>query len=252
MDGGSSWDLLGTGLASTDTFTDAGAGGDCTVNPPLANSTRGAGMLTVTIPTGQPAGATLFCIYADTTGAFTGPCLLGTYPASSLGVPQTFTSLNPLNGQPPAVSQSYPGASQIDPDTDLLAWYWKAPVDTAADLPYVGNNDGDVRVTQDTGMLWVWYAAGAVWQQWNPGGAVLASSQQAASYTRAPSTAPSRRTPRSRCPSAASSRSSSTAPGRSRSSPRPGSRCARTRAWSRRPRSIRPSACGSATPTSGS
>jgi len=182
MDGGSSWDLLGTGPRATDTFTDSGGGGDCTVNPPLSGTTRGTSQLTVTIPGGQPAAATFFSIYADTTGLFTGPCLLGTYPASDLGTVKTYTALAPLDGQPPAVSQSYPGANQIDPDTDLLDWHWKRPVDTANDLPQTGNSDGDTRVTLDTETIWIWDDPDQVWNQWNPGGGILASTQQSGSY----------------------------------------------------------------------
>jgi hypothetical protein len=184
MDGGSTWDLLGTGLYSTDTFTDSGAGGDCTQSPPYDGTTLGTSQISVTVPSaGQPAGVTLFSIYADTTGQFLVPCLLGTYPVSDFDVAQTFTALAPLMGQPPSVSQSYPGASQINPDTDIVNWYWKAPVDTAFDLPTDGNNDGDARIARDTDQIWIWDATDAVWNQWNPGGGVLTSSQHVGSYT---------------------------------------------------------------------
>jgi hypothetical protein len=184
IDGGSTWDLMGIGLHSTDTFVDNGSsGGDCTQSPPDVGTTAGTSQLAVNVPTGQPPDATFFSIYADPAGQFLSPCLLGTYPITDLGVVQTFTGLAVANGQPPAVSRCYPGADQINPDTDIVNWYWKAPVDTAIDLPTTGNNDGDARIARDTEQIWIWSAAGAIWQQWNPGGGVLASSQHVGNYT---------------------------------------------------------------------
>jgi hypothetical protein len=184
MDGGSDYDLLATGTRAADTFTDAGAGGDCTVSPPTSGTTVGTGRLTVTVASAeQPTGVTFFSIYADTTGTFAAPCLLGTYPATDFDVAKTYTTLVAQTGQPPAVSQSYPGAGQLNPDTDLLDWHWKRPVDAATSLPMTGNGDGDTRVTLDTNLIWIWDAGTGVWSQWNPAGASLISSQRTTSYT---------------------------------------------------------------------
>jgi hypothetical protein len=122
VDGGSTWNLMATGAHTIDTYTDDGStAGDCTVNPPLVGTTVGANKLTVTVPSaGQPAAATFFSIYADTTGQFLNPCLLGTYPVSDFDVAQVYTALTLLSGSPPAVSRCYPGADLIDPVADLV------------------------------------------------------------------------------------------------------------------------------------
>lgn len=122
VDGGSTWNLMATGPHSSDTWTDTGSSaGDCTVDPPSAGTTVGANKLTVTVPSaGQPSDATFFSIYADITGQFLSPCLLGTYPVADFDSPKVYTALALQNGQPPAVSRCYPGANQIDPATDIL------------------------------------------------------------------------------------------------------------------------------------
>jgi hypothetical protein len=43
---------------------------------------------------------------------------------------------------------------------------WQEPVDTAADLPPIGNDPGDARVTLDTSVIWIWNGA-----LWTTGGA---------------------------------------------------------------------------------
>lgn len=185
VDGGSSWDLMATGGHATDTFTDAGAsGGDCTVNPPSTGTTVGTNKLTVTIPaTGQPATATFFSIYASVDGQFLVPSLLGTYPVADFGSAKNYTALTLLNAQPPAVSQCYPGANQIDPDTDILNWTWKLPVANAAALPSSANTTGDVRMTLNdfalhawNGSAWITLGGGAVSSVFGRTGAVVATS----------------------------------------------------------------------------
>lgn len=49
---------------------------------------------------------------------------------------------------------------------------WKAPVDTAADLPATGNNNGDARITQDTDTIYVWN--GTTWVPVATPGAAIA------------------------------------------------------------------------------
>ena len=171
VDGGSSWNLMGTNFYYTDTFTDDGSAGDCTVAPPPDGTTVGTSQVTVTIPSsGQPAAATFFSIYADTTGQFLTPCLLATLPVADYDVAQAYSSLAVLNGQPPAVSRCYPGAAQINPATDILNWTWKQPVANAAALPGSGNTNGDARVTLDTHSLYIW--TGTAWNAISSGGAV--------------------------------------------------------------------------------
>lgn len=175
------WYLIATGVANT--FTDTGLAGNCSVEPPDVGSTVGANTLTVTVPGATaPTGVVSFNVYVSLDGSFTSPALLGIYPASQFDTPITYTDLIVDDGAPPSVSTCVPGANQINPDTDIVNWFWKAPVDTVIDLPLSGNNDGDARVTRDTDMIWVWDAATATWAQWNPGGATLTSSQQGASY----------------------------------------------------------------------
>jgi hypothetical protein len=182
------WYLLGTGTG--DTFLDNGVAGDCTVAPPNTGSTAGSNTLTVTVPGATaPGGLASFNVYVSLDGSFTTPALLGIYPLSQFDTAITYTDLTVSEGAPPTVSTSLPGANQINPDTDIVNWYWKSPVDTATDLPLSGNNDGDARITRDTDMIWVWDNAALVWRQWNPAGATLVSSQQAASYTLAVSDA---------------------------------------------------------------
>lgn len=116
--GGGPWYLIGTG--STDTFLDNGVAGDCTILPPLTGTTVGANTITVTVPAGQPGAAVNFNLYASLDGTFTSPALLGTYPVSQLGVPQTFTAISPSSGAPPKVSRAFGGANPIDAMTQIV------------------------------------------------------------------------------------------------------------------------------------
>jgi hypothetical protein len=179
---GSLWYLIATGV--DDTLTDDGIIGDCTVAPPNTGTTQGANTLSVTVPSaGQPTDAVSFNVYVSIDGSFSSPALLGNYPISQYDSALVYTALTVGNGQPPVVSTCVPGANRINPDTDIVNWYWKAPVDSALDLPMSGNNDGDARVTRDTNLIWVWDSSAGVWNQWNPAGASLLSSQRAANYT---------------------------------------------------------------------
>jgi hypothetical protein len=179
---GSLWYLIATGV--DDTLTDDGIIGDCTVAPPNTGTTQGANTLSVTVPSaGQPTDAVSFNVYVSIDGSFSSPALLGNYPISQYDSALVYTALTVGNGQPPVVSTCVPGANRINPDTDIVNWYWKAPVDSALYLPMSGNNDGDARVTRDTNLIWVWDSGAGVWNQWNPAGASLLSSQRAANYT---------------------------------------------------------------------
>jgi hypothetical protein len=61
--------------------------------------------------------------------------------------------------------------------TDLPSYgdsHWKAPVNTATSLPSTGNQIGDVRVAEDTSVIYVW--TGSSWQaEGGTGGVVLNS-----------------------------------------------------------------------------
>jgi hypothetical protein len=158
--------LIGTGTHATDAFTyDGNVIGDCTISPPAIDTTTTNNQLEVTVPNTQPAGAERFAIYVSINGAFNSPALLGgPYPAADLGTVKTFANLLVQPGAPPPVSRSYPGAAKIDPDTEMLAFPWKRPVATSADLPSGANEDGDVRIALDTKIPWVWNAAGPAWE----------------------------------------------------------------------------------------
>lgn len=184
VQGGGPWYLIGTGTAALDTFVDNGVPGDCTIAPPFSSTTRGASSLTVTIPSPGLPAVSSFNIYVSIDGSFTSPALLGNFPVTSFDIPQVIADLGTIrSGAPPAANTALPGAVQINPDTDIVNWYWKAPVDSVVDLPTVGNNDGDARITRDTDMIWVWSEAEFIWTQWNPGRATLASSTQPTDYT---------------------------------------------------------------------
>jgi hypothetical protein len=168
---GGPWYLIGTGVAANDAFTDSGVAGDCTVAPPDESTTNATNSFTVNVPSaGQPAGAVNFCLYASTDGSFTSPALLGVYPVAQYDTDLLFTDITTAPGEPPAQSRCLPGANLIDPDTDMIAWPWKRPVATEADLPTAGNSDGDMRVTLDTKILYAWDAPTATWK---PGGGAV-------------------------------------------------------------------------------
>lgn len=175
--GGSQFEFLAEG--SDDEFVDDGLTPlNCAVQPPspAENTTGGANVLTVVVPSGSAgvgasgaSGSTGFRLYLSEDGAFTDPSLYGTYPMSSAGVAIVIPQLVLLTGKPPLVSTSLPGASKIDPDTELIDWHWKRPVADAASLP-VDAEEGDVRVSLATGVPYV-YKDGA-WVPWDTGGTV--------------------------------------------------------------------------------
>lgn len=168
--GGGPWYLIGSGTMATDGFTDGGTAGDCTVAPPSVTTVAGNYGLSVTVPGGQPSGTVTYNIYGCTDGQFTNPCLLGAFPISSAGTVQVFGDILGLPGAPPAVSTCYGGATQIDPDTEMLNMMWRRPVANHAALPSTGNNDGDMREALDTHRVWVWDASEPDWSRspWLP------------------------------------------------------------------------------------
>ena len=168
---GGEWNLLETG--STEALVDDGTlciG--CDEHPPvLGGTTNATNVLKVTVPAaGQPANAVSFRIYASSDGDFLTPSLLGEYPVADYGVEKTYTSLALTDGAPPDVSTALPGALQIDPETEIANFTWRAPVANVAALPPTGNRNGDVRIVLDTHAAKVW--TGAAWIDLAGGGGI--------------------------------------------------------------------------------
>lgn len=163
-------------------FNDDGSvAAQCDVHPPTSNvnTTGGTNQLKYTIPTGSAiAEATWINLYASQSGTFAESCLLMQVPVGSAGASIVFPSLELLDWQPPDVNRSYGGANQIDPDIELIDWHWKRPVANAAALPdeSEGSEEGDVRITLDTGGAWKFISG--VWEEWVGGdsGPLLAAS----------------------------------------------------------------------------
>lgn len=150
--GGGPWALLETGSLAT--ITDDGTFcADASLSPPrFASTAAGTGQLRVTLPTGLSSAVTAIRVYASEDGTFSDPSLLGEYGLADQGVEETYTSLTFLPGRPPTTSRSVGGAHQIDPDTELLDWHWKRPVDTSTSLG--SGAVGDVRLALDDNQLW--------------------------------------------------------------------------------------------------
>jgi hypothetical protein len=148
-------DLFYIASGATDTFMDDGTECiDCTLGPvnPESNLTNGDNTLLVEIPSGGAmATASAFSVYLSTDPSFDSGSLAGTYPIASAGTVLTFLDLLVEDHRPPDVSTCIPGASRIDPDTELIDWHWKRPVASAAVLP-LDAEEGDVRVTLDDGV----------------------------------------------------------------------------------------------------
>lgn len=151
--GGEAFRYLATG--TSDTITDDGTlCPNCQQSPPEFNTTQGTNRLLVTIPA-IPSGAVGgWRLYGTVTS---GVWSAFSYVASGIA-PATVELLNfsPTYGRPPTRSLALRGASLIDPDTELLDWHWKRPVDTFGDLPAVGNASGDVRLTEELGTEYTW------------------------------------------------------------------------------------------------
>lgn len=176
--GGAEWRLYRARGAGNFTYLTSGSGDtvtddntlcpQCDQTPPIIGTTANTNKLIVTLPEADwPTGVASLRLYASIDGSFTGPSLLGTYLPADAGTDQEFTALALQDEQPPTVNLSLPGASLIDPDTELVDWHWKRAVATAADLP-VGAEEGDVRLTLDDGLPHR-YIDGA-WGEWSLGG----------------------------------------------------------------------------------
>lgn len=145
---GGPWGLLAQGTA--DSYIDDGTvAADATLSPPrFTGTTRATSQLHVTVPSGLPSAAQQFRIYAGIEGEeFSNPSRLGTYPLADQGSLKTYPSLDLQDGRPPSQSRSVQGARKIDPDTELVDWHWRRPVNSSAALP--SGAAGDVRYVMD-------------------------------------------------------------------------------------------------------
>lgn len=156
--------LIATGAAATNTFDDTGVAGDCTIAPPKVNTTSASNLLHVTVPGGQPSGTVQFAIYASANGVFNSPALLGVYPAADLGSVKSYTSLLVAIGSPPPVTRAYPGAANLNAETEINHLHWWKPVADLTALGALGGNvDGDTRVTLDSHLVHMW--DGSDWER---------------------------------------------------------------------------------------
>lgn len=163
---GSHFDLLAEG--TVDTYTDDGSVPvDCDVHPPsdFQNTTNAANKVVVEVPVSEMGDAVSFNLYASIDGAFNGSCLVGNFDTGIAGTDIDILTLGFLRGSPPDVSTSKAGLSQIDPDTEILDWHWKRPVDTFAELP--NGVAGDVRlVLQSSATFGVLHGSATAPEDW--------------------------------------------------------------------------------------
>jgi hypothetical protein len=165
--GGGTYNLLATGDVSEDTFTDDGTHSlDCDTHPPAveSNTTNGSNSLEVTLP--SAISGTFVNVYASISGDFNGGAFLGQYPLASAGAVVTYPALNFLPVSPPPVNLAIGGAHQIDPDTELIDWHWKRPVQEFSELPSEeeGTEEGDVRIVITEGKAYLFREG--EWKTW--------------------------------------------------------------------------------------
>lgn len=132
------------------------------------NTTNSDGAIEVVVPSaamvdGNGRAADSFNLYVSRGGGFLSPSLHETYPSASAGVAILIYSYLPQPGRPPDVPTAVRGASQIDPDTEILDWHWLRPVAASGDLPASGNASADVRAAIDTGIVYIWRD-----EEWHP------------------------------------------------------------------------------------
>ena len=188
--GGNPYVLLTTGELGESTFTDDGAvEPDCDTHPPTdnINTTNQINQLKITIPTdGIITDATFINFYASLTGEFGESSLLEQYPVSSAGDSDIFGSLEFSAQQPPDVNRSYGGAPQIDPDTELIDFHWKRPVETVEKLPTEeeGTEEGDIRAILGAEEPTIYIFLNGEWQllELGGGGGINIVSQPAYIY----------------------------------------------------------------------
>lgn len=166
---GGVWYLIAEG-AGDEVLDNGTLAGDCTVQPPTNTTAHGTNTVTVEVGEAAPPRAASFNLYVSEDGALASPSFLANHPLADIGKPLVLAALEPTNGEPPLVSLSLPGASKIDPDTDMIAWPWRRPVANAAALPTEGNENGDVRETLNDHALHSWDAESKTWVEISGGG----------------------------------------------------------------------------------
>lgn len=149
---------------------DGSLAGDCTVSPPSTSTALGTNKLEVTVGEAAPERAEFLQVYISSDGSFSAPCLIAQYPLSEIGKVIALTSLVFAPGSPPPVTLSIPGASKIDPDTDMLDFPFKSAVTEPSTLPTEGNKDGDVREALSNHKLYIWDATDSEWNPIGEGG----------------------------------------------------------------------------------
>lgn len=164
---------------SVDTLTDDGSlCVNCQVFPPDVNTTTQNSTLAVSVGHPGASGAVSWRLYGRTGGSWSINSLLASGTDAQTLV---FRTWGPTYGKPPVTSLSLPGASQIDPDTELLDWHWMRPIETFGALP--SGTHGDVRLITGDGSIWgVLGASGAAggdgWSQLTTSVAVTASASR--------------------------------------------------------------------------
>lgn len=166
--------FLTSGDESEDEFVDDGSTSpDCDTHPPTdnVNTTNKINRLQVFLPSGSAfEDATFINLYATLSNDFGESSLLAQYPVASAGASPIFEALEFLDSQPPDVNRSYGGANQIDPDTELIDWHWKRPVEKVGDLPVEGNEEGDIRALTDVETPTLYIFLNGEWQPLEFGG----------------------------------------------------------------------------------
>lgn len=155
--------FLASGNAALDEVLDDGTlCADCATVPPDSNTTAATNSIDITIPAhpiNQATRVVAYRIYVGVGGDLTSPALLGQYDIATLGTVRNVLDLQMDTGAPPDYATAIGGATKIDPNTDILNFHWLPPVETHTDLPE--GERGDVRMTLDTGRIWVVLASEA-------------------------------------------------------------------------------------------
>lgn len=155
--------FLASGNAALDTVLDDGTlCADCATTPPDSNTTAATNSIDITIPAhpiNQATRVVAYRVYIGVGGDLSSPALLGQFAIATLGTLRNVLDLQMEPGAPPDVATAIGGAAKINPNTDILNFHWLPPVETHIDLPE--GQRGDVRMTLDTGRIWVVLASEA-------------------------------------------------------------------------------------------
>lgn len=130
---------------------------DCCTSPPANSTTGNTGAITVVVTSDMIAGAAGWRLYVSDDGDFTSPSQYGPdHTPADANVQIVIDQLALADGAPPDVATTVGGAPKLDPDTELLNWYWKQPVATVDDLPegIDDAHDGDARMVLLDGSIW--------------------------------------------------------------------------------------------------